>query len=86
MFTININLSSTAIQLGKRGENKVTQIVFDYAEWAETFGSGVVTLLVKRKGDASAYPVTVSCAGNKATWLVSSTDTAYAGRGSAEFL
>ena len=87
MTTINLATNKiTNIIVGRRGENAVAEVVFDYAAWASEFGAGAVTLLVKRIHDSNAYPVVVTTADNKATWLVTSTDTAYVGNGTAEFI
>ena len=89
MNTIKVNLSdaSAVLQLGRRGENEVSEVIFDYADWVEEFGPGVVSLLVRRSRDASAYPVTLTSGeGNTVTWLVSATDTQYVGGGRAELV
>lgn len=77
--------SPVPIVIGRRGENAVTQVIFDYASWANEFGDGVCTLLVKRSADENAYPVALTYDGDTATWLVTLTDTAYKGAGLAEF-
>ena len=87
MKTINISVTgSFPFIIGRRGENAVTEIVFDFSAWNHEFGSGVCTLLVKRPRDGSAYPVALTYSGNTAKWLVSSTDTAQAGFGTAEYV
>ena len=87
MATININVTNaSAFTIGRRGENEVTSIIFDYSAWLAEFGPGTVTLLVKRNTDADPYPVVLSPSeDNTAIWLVTSTDTAYIGNGQAEF-
>ena len=40
MNTINIRSCMGAAVIGKRGENEVTQVVFDYSSWVEQFGDG----------------------------------------------
>lgn len=87
MATININVTNaSAFTIGRRGENEVTSIIFDYSAWLAEFGPGTVTLLVKRNTDADPYPVVLSHGeDNTAIWLVTSTDTAYIGNGQAEF-
>lgn len=77
--------TDAAFSIGRRGENAVTQVTFDFSRWAGEFGAGVVTLLVRRSQDNSAYPVSVEIEGNTAIWLVSNTDTQFAGSGRAEF-
>lgn len=73
-------------EIGRRGENDVTEVLFDYSSWVAEFGSGVCSLLVKRTEDLSAYPVVMTYSGNVARWLVSSIDTAYKGNGQAEYV
>ena len=87
MATININVTNaSAFTIGRRGENEVTSIIFDYSAWLAEFGPGTVTLLVKRNTDLDPYPVVLSPGeDNTAIWLVTSTDTAYIGNGQAEF-
>ena len=78
--------TTSCFSIGRRGENGVTKVEFDFSEWVEEFGVGVVSLLVKRPTDSSAYPVIVTLEGNTAVWMVSSTDTAFKGNGKAEFV
>ena len=72
--------------IGRRGENEVTEVVFDFSEWQAEFGNGVIDLFVKRNGDSAAYPVVLSVDGTVATWLVSATDTNVADYGKAEYV
>lgn len=74
------------VNIGRRGENGVTQVIFDFTQWVNEFGRGVVSLLVARSADANAHPVAVTIENNSAIWDISSIDTAYAGSGSAEYV
>jgi len=76
------------IPLGVRGENEVSEIVFDYSSWAADLGEGTVTLYVKRPVDSTAYPVVVEqdYSAHTAKWTVSATDTAYKGQGEIEWV
>ena len=85
MNTINVENCKTLL-IGRRGENEVTTVAFDFSEWASEFGSGVVDLYVKRFGDDSAYPVVLTIDGTVASWLVTETDTNVAGYGKAEYV
>ena len=85
MNTINVENCKTLL-IGRRGENEVTTVAFDFSEWATEFGSGVVDLYVKRFGDESAYPVLLTIDGTVASWLVTETDTNVAGYGKAEYV
>ena len=72
--------------IGRRGENEVTEVVFDFSEWQEQFGAGVIDLYVKRSVDFDAYPVVLSIDGTVATWIVTDADTAVVGSGKIEFV
>lgn len=72
------------IHLGKLDENIAVSFVFDLAEWYETYGNGIPSLILQRSGDAQPYPIVLSIDGTKATWVVSNIDTAKAGVGYAE--
>lgn len=74
------------VNLGEKGENGVGAVLFDYSEWISDFGEGAISLLVKRKGDASAYPVVLTTADGIATWTISDTDTAVQGYGKMEYI
>ena len=74
------------ISLGEKGENGVSAVLFDYSEWISDFGEGAISLLVKRKGDASAYPVVLDTADGIATWTISNIDTDVQGYGKAEYI
>ena len=79
-------ICSVPIPIGERGENVCSAVRFDFTEWADEYGEGAVSLLVKRKGDTSAYPVVVPVSEHVATWTISNTDTAVHGYGKAEFV
>ena len=72
--------------IGRRGENEVTEVVFDFTEWQEQFGTGVIDLYVKRNLDVDAYPVVLSVDGTVATWIVTAADTDVVGNGKIEFV
>ena len=74
-----------ALPLGRRAESGAAQIVFDFSSWREEFGGGVLTLWVKRPGDAEAYEAPLAIDGVRAVWTVSAADTAIVGAGSCEF-
>lgn len=79
-------LLSHPLPLGIRGENEVTQVVFDVSAWVAAYGDGVVQLQVRRPGDSAAYPVTLTRSGNDAIWTLSSTDLAVRGECKAEYI
>ena len=72
------------IKLGHTGENKALRVVFSLIPFQEAFPSGRPALLVRRKGDAQAYPVTLTVEGDTAYWTVTAADTAAAGFGQCE--
>lgn len=72
------------IKLGHTGENEAARIAFTLAPFEEVFPGGTPALLVKRKGDSAAYPVTLTVEGLTAYWTVTSADTDKAGFGQCE--
>lgn len=72
------------IKLGHTGENEAARIAFTLAPFEEAFPGGTPALLVKRKGDSAAYPVTLTVEGLTAYWTVTSADTDKAGFGQCE--
>lgn len=74
--------------IGIRGENNVTEVVFDYGAWFREFGDGAVSMLALRPKDTVAYPVALEYDydAHTATWLVSGVDTDQEGKGKAEFI
>lgn len=85
-YRINAEDSQPVLDLGRRGENSVTEIVFDVGDWLREYGDGTVALYVKRNGDAAAYPVALTIAEGEAAWTVSATDTNVKGFGKAELV
>lgn len=81
---ITVGSSTSKIPIGRRGENEATEVVFDISSLIETYGDGTCTLMVRRPGEESAYPVAAARAGSSVTWTVSNTDTDKQGRGEAE--
>lgn len=79
-----IDVTSTktfTINLGRQGENDITEIVFDYSGLVEEYGEGTLSCIVQRKKTDDPYPTILTADNHMATWSVSSTDTAYAGTG-----
>lgn len=74
------------IPLGKQGENNAVRIVWpEIAEkYIKLYGDGVFSLVVKRNGDATPYPVTVTTEGGALVWVPTNPDTAVAGSGFCE--
>lgn len=79
MITIQAQPNSV-LHLGRKGENAARQIQFSLADWFVEFGdSGSVALLHQPYGADAPYPVAIEVAGETATWVVSSADTARPG-------
>lgn len=72
------------IELGRKGENLATRVVFDIGSWRSTYGDGSVQLIYQRNGDKYPYPCVISVDGNKVYWEITNTETEMSGRGSAE--
>lgn len=84
MNTINVDLSTGEalnLPIGRQGENNVTQVIFDFSGLKTEFGSGTLSLSVKRPKEYIPYAQTMTVSGNNATWLVNETDTGNFGCG-----
>ena len=84
MGTFNISVSddhNEKLLLGQQMENEVTEVVFDFSDWATEYGSGTISLSVQRPGDSQPYDVELDVDGTDATWSVSAQDTAHHGTG-----
>ena len=79
-----IDVTSTksfTINIGRQGENDITEIMFDYSGLVEEYGEGTLSCIVQRKKTDDPYPTILTAENHIATWNVSSVDTAYAGTG-----
>ena len=73
------------ISIGHKAEKGVEAIEFDVTAWVETYGSGTLTVIMRRLGDAIPYPIALEIdENNKATWVLSDIDTAKAGMAYAQ--
>lgn len=72
------------IKLGHTGENEAVRVAFSLLPFKETFPDGVPSILARRKGDASAYPVPLTIEADTAYWAVTRADTEKAGFGQCE--
>lgn len=77
-------ISDVGILLGRQGENKARQIVFDLAWLIEEYGSGTAVLVHQRSKDSAPYICTTTQDGSSLTWTLTNLDTAYDGWGQAE--
>lgn len=72
------------IKLGHTGENEAVRVAFSLLPFKEAFPDGVPSLLARRKGDATAYPVPLTIEADTAYWAVTRADTEKAGFGQCE--
>ena len=77
---IDVVPNAGVIALGKQGENQAVRVTLPNIR----AGDGSILLLHQRSDDQKPYPVPVVEADGGIIWTVSSTDTAYPGRGQAE--
>lgn len=75
--------SSSEIQLGRRGENLATCVIFHVGDWLSE-PSGSVQLIHQRPGDEQPYPCAITADGDTVIWDILSADVAAPGRGRAE--
>lgn len=88
MRTRNISVSEDyvpTINLGRQGENEVSQVVFDVSELITDYGSGTAVVVVRRPTEITTYQHddTVQ-SGDTVTWTVSSADTEIEGNGNVQ--
>jgi hypothetical protein len=77
---IDVVPNAGVIALGKEGENQAVRVTLPNIR----AGVGSILLLHQRANDQKPYPVPAVEADGGIVWVVSSTDTAYPGRGQAE--
>ena len=77
---IDVVPNAGVIALGKQGENQAVRVTLPNIR----AGAGSILLLHQRSDDQKPYPVPVVEADGGIIWTISSTDTAYPGRGQAE--
>ena len=85
MKTIKASEKITLIPIGKQGENNAVSVLFCVSGWRGQYGdSGTFTLIHRRFGDETPYPVSISDAAEGIRWIISDVDTAFAGYGECE--
>lgn len=72
------------ILLGRCGESHARTVEIDVSSYLEEWPDGAVTLLHRRHGEETIYPVASELQGGHLIWAPSSADTAFAGYGEAE--
>ena len=73
--------SVNPIPLGRKGEQGVTQVVFDLTSFVNTFGPGHAKLSAWRPGDDNTYAVGAEHVGDQLIWKIDSAWTETDGRG-----
>lgn len=87
MDTLKLNPNSRydrKIRIGFEGENAVSRVDFDMADWQTKYGEGSLVLFVIRPRDTVPYPVSLTIADGVATWNITSTDCAKRGNGAIQ--
>lgn len=79
MYTIDAH-PGDYLAIGRAGEHKARRVRFDLTPWVDLYGQGVAQLLYRRPGDTTPYPVALERDGDTVIWVITSTDTAQAGR------
>lgn len=69
------------IDLGRAGENKSREILFDISDWLSAFPHGSAQLLHQRENDTAPYPCLITERGNFASWIISDVETEAGGTG-----
>lgn len=85
---LQIIKSASTIDLGYAGENEARVCRLSYPEeWVAEFPQGVIEIHVKRAGDGAVYKaqsVTDDRSTRTVSWVITSVETSYAGRGEAQ--
>ena len=74
------------IVIGKQGENKATDVIFDISGFIEFYGNGTAELWHKRNGDVNAYLCNIIQNGDNVIWEIGCNDTANAGYGKCQLV
>lgn len=84
---INVNDNTDRVVLiGRQGENYVTQLIFDFTEWYNLLGEGILSLTLLRPKETIPYPIELTINDTFATWNISAMDTALTGVGKAQLV
>ncbi len=86
MIEVPVKQADYSLQLGRRGENGVCALVFDFADWVAELGPGIAQIVARRAREETAYPVNSEQQGSTVRWIVSATDTACPGYGEAQLI
>ena len=76
----------TRLNLGNQGESNSRPIEIDVTDWLKTWPDATLGLLVKRPGEETFAPVTISVQNGLLKWTPTRADTEIAGEGKAQFV
>lgn len=74
------------IDLGRRGENRAREVLFDISGWAKLYGQGEAHVIAQRYKDLRPYPVEVTQDNTTVSWVVTSVDNDHPGYGKCELV
>ena len=78
---------SLVLYLGRQGENGVRTLDFDFSDFRNRFGDGVLSLVIRRKPNEDPFHVALDIIPqNTAVWTVSNVETDIVGEGEAQFI
>lgn len=84
MVEFYVEPNTTAIPLGRQGENLARTIYFELSELISNYGEGTATLVCLRPSDTAPYVCETTQTGAMLAWTPTNTDTAFAGGGKCE--
>lgn len=85
LITINAT-EKKRIDLGRRGEQRAREVLFDITHWAEIYGQGEAHVYAQRYNDANPYPVEITQNDTTVSWVITSVDNDHPGYGQCELV
>lgn len=87
MKKINVSLrhdqKEYKIEIGRKGEHDVTQVIFDVSDFVRLFGGGHCELVHSVPYSEESYPIITEMDGTNCIWTISASDTVKNGVGRA---
>lgn len=83
----NNGFDRNVLYIGKQGENLAHNIKFNFSEWFEEYGDGVLSLNIQRNGDIKSYNIPLEILDEDlhiAIWNITKKDTDNCGKGLVE--
>lgn len=80
----------STIEAGVQNENDASCVKFDYSDWKEEYGDGILSMRIQRREDDDPYPVLLTVSTdpddgeNVMVWSISDVDTAQIGKHKAQ--